>query len=351
MRWKSACIWLFLIIFAACGGGNENKKSKWYRDLFKLIPEKYNKVKILVVYSEKFEDEDGNWVDLRVNSSDESLEAYREGISDDFFLDSMDPDTIKHLEPPENGCYTGVFPGWKEYEDSVDMEYLEDFEEMVGKKPLFVPFSNFWGEERVSSVQLRKIYEYGAIPMLRLMPWGRPYWEPQYQEDYSMDRIIEGEFDDFLREWADTIKEFGKPVMVTFGVEMNGNWFPWSGVFQGGGEKDEFGDPEKFDGPERYAEAFRHIIEVFRSEGVENVIWYFHVNHESFPHEEWNSIENYYPGDEYIDWVGFSLYGAQYKDEPWMEFEEVMNPIYEKMVSLFPDKPLMIPEFGVREDP
>jgi len=43
--------------------------------------------------------------DLRINSSPQALEAYREG----------------------DGCYVGVFPGWGEFEDSVDANQLIDF--------------------------------------------------------------------------------------------------------------------------------------------------------------------------------------------------------------------------------
>jgi len=137
--------------------------------------------------------------------------------------------------------------------------------------------------------------------------------------------------------------------MVTFGVEMNGNWFPWSGIFQGNSTTTEYGDPTKPDGPERYVDAFRHVVEVFNDTGAMNVTWYFHPNHESYPDESWNSIENYYPGDDYVDWIGVSIYRAQSATEPWVTFEEVMEPIYMKLTTLFPNKPLMIPEWGVRE--
>jgi len=138
-------------------------------------------------------------------------------------------------------------------------------------------------------------------------------------------------------------------MMMTFGVEMNGDWFAWSGVFQGGNKTTGFGDPTQADGPERYVAAYRHIIDLFRSRGVTNVAWLFQPNHESYPNESWNSIEAYYPGDDYIDWVGASLYGAQHPSDPWVDFETLMDPIYNLLTSTFPNKPLMLPEWGVRE--
>jgi hypothetical protein len=265
--------------------------------------------------------------------------------------ETFPPAQTQKILPPESGCYVGVFPGWGELEDSVSAQQLRDFEALSGKSVAFTPFSNFWGENYVSRRQLDEIASYGAIPLLRLMPWGEPYWESDYQPDYSLQRIIEGDFDRFLSDWADEIRGYGGPVMVTFGVEMNGNWFPWSGVFQGGDKADDFGDPNKADGPERYIAAYRHIVDLFRERGANNVTWYFHPNHESYPDETWNSIAAYYPGDEYVDWVAISLYGAQYADEEWFSFEELMDPVYDELVSLFPDKPLMLAEWGVGEWP
>lgn len=256
----------------------------------------------------------------------------------------------KKILPPEKGCYIGFFPGWGELEDKVNVEEFRAFEVLSGKSVAISPFSNFWGEEYVSLNQLNTMAEYGAVPILRLMPWGEPYWEPYaFQPDFALQKIIDGEFDEFLVKWADAIIAFGKPVMVNFGVEMNGNWFPWSGIFQGGGEKGSFGDPNLADGPERYAAAYRHIIDLFRKKGVRNATYLFHPNFESYPDKPWNDLSQYYPGDDYIDWVGVSLYGESHTKYDWYGFEEAMEPVYNRLVKLFPNKPLMLPEWGVRE--
>ncbi len=325
-----------------------NLKAQWYSDAFRTLKTKYTKVKIAIVYNERWQNEDGTWSDLRINSSSAALQAYRNGVSDSYYL-GKEFLFVRSINPSNYGCFVGVFPGWGEYEDDVTSQTLINFENLSGKSVAFVPFSVFWGRGYVSLDNLQEISNYGAIPLLRFMPWGEPYWEAKYQPDYSLQKIIDGEFDEFLSQWADEIKTYGKPVMITFGPEMNGNWFPWSGIFQGGGTTTQYGDPSKPDGPERFVDAFRHVISLFKNKGVTNAVWYFHPNYESHPQEDWNKIENYYPGDDYVDWLGFSLYGAQTEEDPWVDFEDVMDPIYNTLTSKFPNKPLMMCEWGVME--
>ena len=296
--------------------------------------------------------------DFRKKASDKKYIPYV--AREDFKLDELnvlsEPRNIfsgnDRILPPEKGCYLGVFPGWGENEDSVDSLHLKLFENLSGKGVVVSPFSNFWGENYASSSQLNQISSYGAVPLLRLMPWGKPYFDkPGFQPDYSLQKIIDGNFDDLILKWAREIQEFKNPVMVAFAVEMNGNWFPWSGKFQGGGVKNKFGDSKKADGPERYIKAYRHIVKIFRQEKVNNAIWVFHASDQSYPDQKWNSIKNYYPGDKYVDWVGVSVYGSQYKDEDWKSFEKLMDPVYKTITKNFPQKPLMLAEWGVGEYP
>ena len=76
--------------------------------------------------------------------------------------------------------------------------------------------------------------------------------------------------------------------------------------------------------------------------------WSLHVDAYSEPNIKWNSIEKYYPGDNYIDWIGVSVYGPQEPDEEYQEFSEIMNDVYPTLVSLG-DKPIAILEFVITE--
>jgi len=127
--------------------------------------------------------------------------------------------------------------------------------------------------------------------------------------------------------------------------------FGWSGLFNGGAKTDGYGDPNYPDGPERFRDAYRHIIDLFRNEGVKNITWFFHYNYVSMPYEWWNKPRYYYPGDDYIDWVGFSLYGAQTLDEPWEElaFSVQLQNYNDDTKAIDHHKPIALLEFGVTD--
>ncbi len=70
----------------------------------------------------------------------------------------------------------------------------------------------------------------------------------------------------------------------------------------------------------------------------------------SVPDEEWNSMQSYYPGDDYIDWIGVSIYGpVNRKDPDKYSFKQIYEHIEGEFRSISPNKPLAIFEFGVGE--
>jgi hypothetical protein len=83
-------------------------------------------------------------------------------------------------------------------------------------------------------------------------------------------------------------------------------------------------------------------------EGATNITWVFHVNSDDFPGEKWNRMENYYPGDIYVDWVGVSVYGAKKPSEtPAQDFKALMDRVYARMTESFKGKPVVLLEFGM----
>jgi len=256
------------------------------------------------------------------------------------------------LLPPDNGqIYFGAFPDFGGSEDSVTTQRVKDFEQLAGKKIAWAYFSQNWFNGIVyPKASIHAIYESGTVPFVRMMPRSDEVQDRQ-EEIFSMQHIIDGQFDVALRKWAREAKKDNIPLLMDFAVEMNGNWFGWSGIFNGGAKTDGYGDPTYPDGPERFRDAYRHIINIFRSEGVEHVTWFFHPDHGSYPDESWNKPKYYYPGDDYIDWIGFSMYGAQELTEEWsgLEFSTQLEADYADIKSISSTKPIALLEFGVTD--
>jgi hypothetical protein len=258
--------------------------------------------------------------------------------------------TLK-LAPPETGIYQGAFPDMGATEDSVTKERILEFDSLVRNPAVWVYFSDNWFKGIIFPGQkVETIKSLGKIPFIRMMPRSG-FFENSPDPVYTLQKIIDGIFDNELIQYAKDAKDTKSPLMIEFGCEMNGDWFSWSGKFNGGGNKNEYGNPELADGPERFRDAYRHIINIFRKEGVGNVTWVYHLNSDSFPAEDWNTMSAYYPGDDYIDWIGASVYGAQIPGEKWKSFTDIMDRCYIELSGISEIKPLAVLEFGVIEEP
>ena len=258
---------------------------------------------------------------------------------------------IKLLPPDDNKIYFGAFPDFGGSEDQVTSQKIRDFETIFGKKIVWAYFSQNWFNGiKYPKEHIHAIHDAKTIPFVRLMP--RSDETQGVAEDYfSLQKIIDGDFDTELTEWAKDAKEDNIPLLIDFAVEANGDWFGYSGVFNGAGKTDGYGDPDYPDGPERYRDAYRHIIDIFRKEKVNHITWFYHFNYSSFPDAEWNQPKYYYPGDNYIDWIGFSLYGAQTLDEEWegLEFSTQLENYIDSYREINSTKPVALLEFGVTD--
>jgi beta-mannanase len=92
---------------------------------------------------------------------------------------------------------------------------------------------------------------------------------------------------------------------------------------------------------------YRHIHDIFAAEGVTNVEWAWVVNHESIPNEEWNHVDNYYPGDEYVDIISVDGYNWGHGGfGGWKTFDEIFGAMLMHLSSTHPTQPLVIGEFA-----
>ena len=261
-----------------------------------------------------------------------------------------DPNAPVEVVVPERGAYTGAFMDFGDAEDEVTLEMIEEFENMVGKHQAIIASSSYWGEQSFPTANLNVVWRHGAWPLVFWSPWDRPYEQNHGPDQFSLNAILAGKWDAYIDKWGDAARAFGQPMIVAFGNEMNGDWFPWSGWFYGADKR--VGDsPNKWEGPENFKRAYRYVVDRVRARGAANIKWMFQTNNYSYPIDTWNSAAAYYPGPEYVDWLGLSVYGQQFKDEPWADIPSLVDWPYEEMSRLDPKKPIMIAEWATGEFP
>jgi len=265
--------------------------------------------------------------------------------------DKQDSTTVMKLQVPEgNKIYHAAFPDFGGTEDVVSTSRIQEFEGLAGKEIAWAYFSNNWLPETGGIIFPREavqaIHDAGRVPFIRMMPRSN-FDEGGPDPVYTMQKIISGDFDNDLKRWAMEAKHTEFPLLVEFGTEVNGNWFPWNGQYNGGDSKTGYGAASLYDGMERFRDAYRHIIKICRNEGVKNITWFYHCDVYSGPEAEWNTKAGYYPGDSYIDWIGISVYGPQEPGESWYEFEDLLGDEWDKILTISPKgKPIAILEWG-----
>lgn len=169
----------------------------------------------------------------------------------------------------------------------------------------------------------------GAEPIITWEPWimGKGVSQP----DYSLRTITEGAHDDYLNSVADQLIAAGKPrISIRFAHEMNGYWYPWSEQVNG----NRTGD---------YVQAWRHVVELFKAKGLDNVNWIWAPN---APSTTARKLTGLYPGSIYVGQVGLDGYnfGDRGPQRPWLPASELFGDALDAVKKVAPDKDILISE-------
>lgn len=229
------------------------------------------------------------------------------------------------------------------------------FEQLSRQKLSWVSVSQQWYRGlRFPRERVLAIWRHGAVPYIAFLPTSGVFYGPgpkrhAPERRYTLQRIIAGVFDVQLQAWADDARTLGVPLLISFGAEVNDEWGPWNARWNGAGQTDGYGDPAYPDGAERYRDAYRHVVSVFRDEGAGNVAFVFHVDSYR-PGDGWNSLDAYYPGDAYVDWLGISVYGTLDRRVPTAQFARKLDVsgVYRTLTKLS-RRPVAIVELGTIE--
>ena len=160
----------------------------------------------------------------------------------------------------------------------------------------------------------------GAVPLVQMDPDG-----------ISVAGIAAGRYDGYLTAYAEAVRAYRHPVIVSFGHEMNGTWYSWG---------------YRHTSPATFVAAWRHIVTLFRALGARNVTWLWTVN--IVNHTQVGTIPSpapWWPGSSYVNWVGIDGYYLQ----PSWQFAPLFGPTIANVRTLTQD-PILIAETGVVPD-
>jgi hypothetical protein len=255
--------------------------------------------------------------------------------------------------PPDGRIYHAAFPDFGGPEEGVTAARIADFERKAGRPLAWAYFSNNWDHGiEFPAANVQTILDAARVPFIRMMARSS-FSEGHADKRYPMRSFLDGSWDADLARWCDGAAAVDGPLLVEFGTEVNGDWFPWNGRWNGGGRTDGYGDPRLPDGPERFRDVYRRIVDICRSRGADNITWFWHVDVGPSPAAKWNSVfANYYPGDSYVDWIGVSDYGPLVRGEGWESFRGRLDDVYGELDDLAApgDKPIAVLEYGAREN-
>jgi mannan endo-1,4-beta-mannosidase len=232
-----------------------------------------------------------------------------------FTLLPSNPHVVHASLSPGLDSYLGVF------EDGSPPSYqpIAEFAQTAGKQPNLVGYYSGWAEPFQTSYA-EMIRKHGVIPFVQI--------DPSFA---SVAAIAAGDYDIYLRIYADSVRNFGHAVVIGFGHEMNGDWYSWG-----------YGSTP----PPTFIAAWQHIVTLFRAQGADNVTWLWTVQaDEPDTPGRTGPVQDWWPGSSYVNWVGIDGYYYTPDDN----FNKVFGKTIDE-VRRFTNKPVLLSETAVGPD-
>ena len=204
------------------------------------------------------------------------------------------------FEPAGDGVYHGASlpDAWDE---NGLRRQIADYNAAAGKKISVVTwFASAYENGRMTNwsqnyvPNLARVKRLGAVSLIKFSTQDYAYDKTHKSAELKL--IANGTWDEYFKQAAIAIKQFGGPVFISIDHEMNGNWYPYSQSYPGA--QTTAAD---------YVAAWKRIVDIFNNNGATNVAWVWAPN---VPDVGGISYQNYYPGDDYVDWIGVSLYSG-----------------------------------------
>jgi hypothetical protein len=223
------------------------------------------------------------------------------------FATSHTPATA-HLAFPKPASYLGV------YEKGPPQTYqpVAQFAKAAGKRPNLIGYYSGWRQAFERSFA-QTVHRHNAVTILQWDPTGA-----------SISGVATGHYDPYLRTFADSVRNFGQPVVIGFGHEMNADWYSWG---------------YRHVPAPTFVAAWRHIVTLFREQGADNVTWLWTINADR---PGTGPIKSWWPGASYVDWIGIDGYYVRPSDDFATVFGGTIGH-----VRTFTHKPVLLSETAV----
>lgn len=183
-------------------------------------------------------------------------------------------------------------------------EYLDSFPQ----QPKPGGWAAYWGIPGMNGVDKAATNETGSSQnhqmlvdrfpdsVLQSAMWMVGRWDVLKKAGY-------GDYDSVVKEFSVWAKSTDRPIYLRIGYEFDG----------------AHNEME----PQAYVRAYRRIADIIRAQGADNIalVWHSYAapTYRDYPLSDW------YPGDDYVDWVGISLFGHMYSRELNAEGEAVFD--------------------------
>lgn len=200
----------------------------------------------------------------------------------------------------------------------------------LGQTPAIASFYKDFSQD-FPLADLEAAARQGTTPMISWEPWkaGGPVTQPAY----SLARLIDGSHDDYLKDWGTQLGHWGKPVMLRFAREMNGDWRPWAESVNG-------------NKPGQFVAAWRHVHRVVTgASGGAPLQWVWSPNENYRGGRDFTTM---YPGHDVVDVLAVNGYnwGSTQPWSSWRSPAEIFTAPLKAVRKLAPGKALVVGETG-----
>ncbi len=220
-------------------------------------------------------------------------------------LYTVSEEYVRAKYEPDEGIYLGAYV----LQDIAINYSMAKFNQLTEKK--HASFFRYLGYGKPFPAEwVEKVKSAGAVPHIALEP------------NDGLGKVAD---DEYLRTFAREAKNSGVPIFLRYASEMNGDWTQYSG------------------NPELFIQKWRLVHDVLAEEAP-NVIMVWTVF--TFPE---STIDSFYPGDEFVDWVGVNIYNVVFHNnslENKADYEDPLKLLNYVYNTYSYKKPIQISEYG-----